>query len=132
MSLRLTLAPSFSVARPLALASWGARGGLLVVPRRSAVTEALLAESAIGGRQPLYDHMWELLVEGADNIAYRLALTTLVRGQRVLELDAGRIETELRDDVAIRRLVAAVTDGDSVAAHVCARNLLERSIPNGA
>lgn len=48
MSLRLTLAPSFSVARPLALASWGARGGLLVVPRRSAVTEALLAESAAG------------------------------------------------------------------------------------
>lgn len=48
MSLLLTRVPAFSVAIPHAREAWRARGGLLVLPRRAAVTAALLAEAGHG------------------------------------------------------------------------------------
>jgi RecB family exonuclease len=55
VGLILTRAPAFSAALPHALAGWRERGGLLVVPRREAAAEAMLAEAealgAVLGRE---------------------------------------------------------------------------------
>lgn len=48
MGLTLTRAPSFSAALPHAREAWRGRGGLLVVPRREAATDALLDAAGAG------------------------------------------------------------------------------------
>jgi GntR family transcriptional regulator, transcriptional repressor for pyruvate dehydrogenase complex len=68
-------------------------------------------------------------VDGSENLAYRLALTTLVAGQRVASVAPDAVEAELRDDAAILALAAAVVAGEADRAHALARDLLERSIP---
>jgi GntR family transcriptional regulator, transcriptional repressor for pyruvate dehydrogenase complex len=101
---------------------------------RAAVRDAaraLLAEPAPAARTPAYDALWDAIVDGSGNIAYRLALTTLVAGQRVLDLDAPLLGAELADDEGIARLAAAIDGGDAEAAGAIARALLERSIPPG-
>ena len=40
--------------------------------------EQLAAVEDLAARNAHYEVLWDLIVEGADNIAYRLALTTLV------------------------------------------------------
>jgi DNA-binding FadR family transcriptional regulator len=101
-------------------------------PARDAIREhaaALTAEPDLGARTAHYDALWEEIVDGSGNIAYRLALTTLVAGQRVLELDADLVGAELRDGHAIERLAEAIAGGDADGAARLARDLLERSIP---
>ena len=67
-------------------------------------------------RNAEYQRLWGLIVEGADNVAYRLALNTLTSGQHVLAFDDARtVAPELADDEAIRALAAAVADGDAGA-----------------
>jgi DNA-binding FadR family transcriptional regulator len=88
--------------------------------------ELLAAETDLGVRNSIYDAFWDLIIEGADNLAYRLALNTLVSG-RQLSLDAQRVAAELGDPDAIRALAAAVARGDDDGAHALARELLERS-----
>jgi GntR family transcriptional repressor for pyruvate dehydrogenase complex len=95
----------------------------------AARAEQLAAVEDIEARNAHYDVLWELIVEGSDNIAYRLALTTLVERQHVAPLAADVVEDELRDVPAIRALAAAITAGEDEAAHEVARELLERSIP---
>lgn len=100
--------------------------------QRAAVREraaALVAEPDLDVRTAHYDLLWDLVVDGADNIAYRLALTTLVAGQRVLDLDAALVGAELRDGAAISRLADRIAAGDGAGAAATARDLLERSIP---
>ncbi len=100
---------------------------------RAAIREraaALAAEPAAEARTAHYDALWEQIVEGSNNIAYRLALTTLVAGQRVLELDASLVGAELRDGEAIERLAGAISEQDADRAAGLARDLLERSIPD--
>jgi DNA-binding FadR family transcriptional regulator len=72
--------------------------------------------------------LWSLIVDGADNIAYRLALTTLVERQSVTSIGAEAVARELRYPTAIRALAAAIADGDDERAFAIARELLERSI----
>ena len=81
-------------------------------------------------RNAHYEVLWDLIVDGADNIAYRLALTTLVARQRVAPVArrGGRGRARATSP-PIRALVAAVADGEPDAAHAVARDLLERSIP---
>ena len=94
--------------------------------------EALAAESDLDRRNAEYERLWGLIVEGADNIAYRLALNTLKSGQQVLAFDDARtVAGELADDAAIRALAAAIADGADGRAHETARELLERTIPGG-
>jgi DNA-binding FadR family transcriptional regulator len=90
---------------------------------------ALAAERDLHRRTPHYDALWDAVVDGSQNVAYRLALTTLVAGQRVLELDAGVVGEELRDAPAVERLAAVIADGAAAEAQAIARVLLERSIP---
>lgn len=91
--------------------------------------EQLAATDDLAARDAHYELLWDLLVDGADNIAYRLALTTLVARQRVADVRAGAVAAELEDADAIRALVWAVEAGDADLSHALARDLLERSIP---
>jgi GntR family transcriptional regulator, transcriptional repressor for pyruvate dehydrogenase complex len=90
--------------------------------------EQLAAVDDLDARNAHYDVLWDLIVEGADNIAYRLALTTLVERQRIASIKTDAVSAELRDTRAIRALAAAIADGGQ--ADELARELLERSIPD--
>src|SRR3954447_15326875 len=91
--------------------------------------EQLAAVDELGARNAHYEVLWDLIVEGADNIAYRLALTTLVERQRIASVKADAVAAELEDADAIRVLARAIAYGEQDEAHECARELLERSIP---
>jgi GntR family transcriptional repressor for pyruvate dehydrogenase complex len=93
--------------------------------------EQLGAVEDLAARNAHYEVLWDLIVDGADNIAYRLALTTLVARQRIASVKAGAVASELEDTEAIRALAAAIAGGDADVAQAGARNLLERSIPAG-
>ena len=91
--------------------------------------EQLAAVDAPDARNAHYEVLWDLIVDGADNVAYRLALTTLVAHQRVASVAPDAVARELDDVPAIRALVEAVATADGDAAHARAREILERSIP---
>ena len=91
--------------------------------------EALAAAVDPGARTAIYDVIWDAIIDGADNLAYRLALNTLVAGQRVLSFDASVVGAEIGDGPAVRALTRAIADGDEAGAHAAARTLLERSVP---
>jgi GntR family transcriptional repressor for pyruvate dehydrogenase complex len=88
----------------------------------------LAAETDLDARNTIYEAFWDLIIDGADNLAYRLALNTLVGGQQVLDLDATLIAAELKDPDAIRALAGSIASNDPDAAHARARDLLERSL----
>ena len=100
-------------------------------PRRRAEIVARAAASASAPepeqRNVEYERLWDLIVDGAGNVAYRLALNTLVAGQHVLVLDAERVGAELGDPEAIRALARAIAERDAGAARALAAELLERS-----
>jgi hypothetical protein len=76
--------------------------------------------------------MWDLIVDGADNIAYRLALTTLLSRGDIAPVDASAVRGELEDAAAITELAAAIAAGDEEVAFATARDLLERSAAGDA
>ena len=90
--------------------------------------EQLAAVEDLAARNAHYEVLWDLVVDGSDNIAYRLALTTLVARQRVADVSADAVSGELADAATWRALVTAIADGDADGAHAIARELLERSI----
>jgi GntR family transcriptional repressor for pyruvate dehydrogenase complex len=90
--------------------------------------EALAAAAEPERRNAEYERFWDLVVDGAGNVAYRLALNTLVAGQHVLVLDAERVRAELDDPAAIRALARAISTGEPDTARAIAAELLERSI----
>ena len=93
--------------------------------------EQLAAVEDLNARNAHYEVLWDEIVDGADNIAYRLALTTLVERQRIASVKADAVAGELADADAIRALAGAIADGAAGLAHGRARDLLERSIPAG-
>ena len=105
-----------------------ARASAEVRTQLAARVEQLAAVDDLAARNAHYEVLWDLVVDGSDNIAYRLALTTLVARQRVADVSAAAVATELSDVDAMRELVAAIARGDGDAAHALARDLLERSI----
>jgi GntR family transcriptional repressor for pyruvate dehydrogenase complex len=104
-----------------------ARANAVVRAELKAEAERLAAEGELEARNVIYERFWAQIVDGAENIAYRLALNTLVAGQRVLSLDADLVARELADPPAIRALAAAIAAGDADGAHTRARDLLQRS-----
>jgi GntR family transcriptional regulator, transcriptional repressor for pyruvate dehydrogenase complex len=90
--------------------------------------EALAATPAPEGRNVEYERFWDVVVDGAGNVAYRLALNTLVAGQHVLVLDAERVGAELGDPDAIRALARAIAERRPDDARAIAAELLERSV----
>lgn len=91
--------------------------------------EALAKLEVLEARNAQYENLWDLVVDASDNVAYRLALTTLVAGQKVTALGPEVVEHELRDADAIRALARAIDEGDDGLAERRARALLDRSIP---
>jgi GntR family transcriptional regulator, transcriptional repressor for pyruvate dehydrogenase complex len=104
-----------------------ARAGAVVRAELEARAEMLAAEDDLDARNTIYEAFWDLVIEGADNLAYRLALNTLVAGQRLLAFDPALVGAELADAAAVRALAAAIAAGDEDRAHARARDLLERS-----
>jgi GntR family transcriptional repressor for pyruvate dehydrogenase complex len=95
----------------------------------AARAEALAAAGEPEARNVEYERFWDVVVDGAGNVAYRLALNTLVAGQHVLVLDAERVRAELDDAGTIRALARAIADGRPDEARAVAADLLERSVP---
>ena len=92
--------------------------------------EQLAAVDDLTARNAHYEVLWDLVVEGADNIAYRLALTSLIAPQqRLAAVDSHAVAAELEDVEAIRALAHGIARGENV--HAQAAELLERSIPSG-
>ena len=89
--------------------------------------EALAATTEPELRNAEYERFWATVVDGAGNVAYRLALNTLVTGQHVLVLDAERVRAELEDPEAVRALAAAIAQGEPARARALAAELLERT-----
>ena len=88
--------------------------------RRAAPSSSARAASARRRRRPRRAQrglraLWDLVIEGAGNLAYRLALNTLVAGQHVAgaRRRARRAPSSRRD--AIRALAAAIAAGDAAA-----------------
>lgn len=77
-----------------------------------------------------YERLWALVVEGADNLAYRLALNSLIADGGALDLRELSID-EATDHEAQGELVESIACGDSGAAADAARELLERTVPQG-
>ena len=94
--------------------------------------EQFAAVEDLEARNAHYEVLWDLIVEGADNIAYRLALTTLVERQRIASVEArgggGRARATSRRSARSSPRSPPATDDARVLA---ARELLERSIPSG-
>src|SRR4051812_12575573 len=105
------------------------RGSAALRAQLLARAEQLAAVDDLAARNAHYEVLWDLIVDGADNIAYRLALTTLVARQRIASVKADAVEGELIDAQAIRALATAVRDQHADDAHARARELLDRSIP---
>ena len=105
------------------------RAGAALRAEITARAEALAAVEDLAARNAHYEVLWDLIVEGSDNIAYRLALTTLVERQQVASVSAAAVAGELGDAAAIRALAEAIAAGDDERAFTVARGLLERSIP---
>jgi GntR family transcriptional repressor for pyruvate dehydrogenase complex len=98
----------------------------------AARAEALAAAAQPEARNAEYERFWDRVVDGAGNVAYRLALNTLVAGQHVLVLDAERVRAELDDPAAIRALARAIGERRAEDARERAAQLLERSIERDA
>jgi DNA-binding FadR family transcriptional regulator len=76
-----------------------------------------------------YIAFWEPIIDGADNLAYRLALNTLVAAQRTGAIDPDIYASE-RDDLGSQRALAdAIAAGDAERAHTLAADLLGRALP---
>jgi GntR family transcriptional regulator, transcriptional repressor for pyruvate dehydrogenase complex len=103
-----------------------ARANPVVRAELEARAEMLAAEVDPDARNTIYEAFWDLIIDGADNLAYRLALNTLV-SQHAVRLDGERVAAELDDPDAIRALAAAIAHGHDKDAHARARELLERS-----
>jgi GntR family transcriptional regulator, transcriptional repressor for pyruvate dehydrogenase complex len=93
----------------------------------TARAEALAAARDPEARNTEYERLWDAIVDAAANVAYRLALNTLVAGQHVLVLDAEEVGAELCDEGAIRALADAIAGGRADEARAIAADLLERS-----
>jgi DNA-binding FadR family transcriptional regulator len=120
-------------------ASVGADAARLAARRADAALRAELQARAAAlaaaddpvARTAIYDVIWDGIIDGSGNLAYRLALNTLVAGQRVLSFDASVVGAEVADEDAVAALTGAIAGGDEEAAFAAARALLVRSIPAG-
>ena len=107
--------------------SIGADAARLCALRASDDLRARIAAAADGDDEDSYNALWLLIVEGADNLAYRLALNSLLAGSEALGAPvvyAG----ESGDPTARRALGAALAAGKPDAAEQAARTLLNRPL----
>jgi DNA-binding FadR family transcriptional regulator len=75
-----------------------------------------------------FEQLWNVIVEGSGNIAYRLALNTLIAGLAGRDELAAQLTPGRDDDNALERLAAALEDKDAGAAAAAAGEILERPL----
>jgi DNA-binding FadR family transcriptional regulator len=75
-----------------------------------------------------YESLWEQILAGAQNVAYRLSFNTLVDARHGHGVDPRLYAAELDDARAVQRLADAVAAGDEAAAERRARALLDRAL----
>jgi GntR family transcriptional regulator, transcriptional repressor for pyruvate dehydrogenase complex len=98
-----------------------------IARRLEEVVEALVAEPELEGRQGQSLEFWSALVEGSQNVAYRLAYNSLhasydtFRGALVEVMGE-----ELRDEEGFRAIARAVRARDGEAAAEAANRLLQQ------
>jgi DNA-binding FadR family transcriptional regulator len=81
-----------------------------------------------GERAAAYVAFWAALVDGAGNVAYRLAFNTLVAAQLDGPIDPALYAAEIDDAPAQRALLEAIAAGDGAEAAARAAALLERTV----
>jgi DNA-binding FadR family transcriptional regulator len=104
------------------------RGGPRCAERLAVAVVAMRdARGDLAELQRLATGFWSDLVDGADNVAYRLAFNALhATYDRVRELLARPMEAELADAASYAALAEAIGRGDADAAEIEARMLLRR------
>lgn len=118
-------------------ASVGADAARLAARRATAAQRAQLVALAaklaglddLGARTAVYDVLWDTVIDCSGNLAYRLALNTLVAGQKVLSFGAAVVGPEVTDGPAVAQLTDTINNADEDGAYAAARALLVRSIP---
>jgi DNA-binding FadR family transcriptional regulator len=99
---------------------------------RRAPLAGLDAELGAGGsyedRLERYERLWERIVEGSGNVAYRLAFNSLVAARHGRGVDPRLYGAEVDDPAAARALAEAIAAGDEDQARRAARELLERVV----
>ena len=103
-------------------ASIGADAARLAAQRATAEQRSRIVELA-DGREETYEPLWMAIVDASDNVAYRLALNTLLAGVASFP----SVQEHLAPGPAskVTALGAAISGGDSQAAERLARALLE-------
>jgi DNA-binding FadR family transcriptional regulator len=96
------------------------------IGRRAAAAAALALAAEHEALVDSYVRLWELIVDGSDNLAYRLALNSLNSALTAFPDLAGALAPTDPDD--LRRLGEAIAAGDVDAAVASARTLLEGDI----
>ncbi|HEX4109693.1 MAG TPA: GntR family transcriptional regulator [Solirubrobacteraceae bacterium] len=95
------------------------------------LADGVAAERDRERRAALYQQLWERLVEGSGNVAYRLAFNTLVRGlQRMHELELA-LAPAPSEAGQVAALAAALRGRDGEGAAAAAGELLGRSMARG-
>lgn len=104
------------------------RAPVPLVDQLRSVTEAMAAVADdVSALATLDWRYWELVIDGADNIAYRLAFNSLRDGAQPLAMTYTELLLDELTDIATHRaLTDAVAAGDGGAAEAAARTLLER------
>ncbi len=99
-------------------------------PDSTRAAAAALAREVIEApdRTPVHEQLWSAIVDGAGNIAYRLALNTLVAGLEGREQLAALLTPGPEDDAQLEALAAALEGGDEDAAALAAGVLLSRPL----
>lgn len=94
---------------------------------QTALAEQRAADPALA--PVLYAHLWEHVIDGAGNIAYRLAYNSLLAGlDPAGELSRALFGGEARDLDAVTALVEAIAARDPDAAGAAATDLLARAL----
>jgi DNA-binding FadR family transcriptional regulator len=75
-----------------------------------------------------YEALWARIVDGSDNLAYRLAFNTLVGVRHGRDVDLRVYAREVDDPAAGRRLALSVAHGDAGEAAARAHDLLQRTL----
>jgi GntR family transcriptional regulator, transcriptional repressor for pyruvate dehydrogenase complex len=78
-------------------------------------------------RHERYEELWQVIVDGADNLGYRLAYNSLLDGQHLAAPAVELVAPEMDDRARLERLAEALRRGDGEEAHAAARGLLEAS-----
>lgn len=99
------------------------------VRERAAAMAAEVLDGGLQGeeRSARYEELWQVIVDGADNLGYRLAYNSLLDGQHLAAPAVELVAPEMDDRAGLERLAQALQRGDGEGAHAAARALLEEA-----